>query len=42
MGGTCKIYYGKSEYVVENICNSENGFVEFQSEKGKTYTIKIK
>ena len=42
MGGTCKIYYGKSEYVVENIYNSENGFVEFQSEKGKTYTIKIK
>lgn len=42
MGGKCKLYYGKSEYVVENICNSENGFVEFQSEKGKTYTIKIK
>ena len=42
MGGKCKLYYGKSEYVVENICQSENGFVEFQSEKGKTYTIKIK
>ena len=41
MGGTCKIYYGKSEYIVENICESENGFVEFQTEKGKIYTIKI-
>lgn len=42
MGGACKIYYDKSEYVVENICESEKGFAEFNTEQGKTYTIKIK
>ena len=42
MGGACKIYYGKSEYIVENICESENGFAEFETEKGKTYIIKTK
>ena len=42
MGGTCKIYYGKSEYIVEGICKSENGFAEIQTEKGKTYIIKTK
>ncbi len=40
MGGVCKLYYGKSEYTVENLCQSENGFAEFETEKGKTYTIK--
>lgn len=42
MGGTCKLYYAQSEFTVENICESEKGFAEFETEKGKTYTIKIK
>lgn len=42
MGGACKLYYAKSEYVVENVCESQKGFSEFQTEKDKTYTIKIK
>ena len=42
MGGTCKIYYAKSDFVVDDICESEKGFAEFNTEKGKTYTIKIK
>ncbi len=41
-GGICKIYYAKSEFVVDNICESENHLVEFQTEKGKTYIITIK
>ena len=42
MGGACKIYYGKSEFAINNICDSENSFAEFQTEKGKTYTVTIK
>ncbi len=42
MGGTCKLYYANSEFIVDGICNSENHFAEFETEKGKTYTIKIK
>lgn len=42
MGGACKLYYDKSEYIVENVCSSEKGFAEFNTEQGKTYTIKIK
>ena len=42
MGGTCKIYYGKSEYIVENVCESDKGFAEIQTEKGKTYIITTK
>ena len=42
MGGKCKLYYANAEFVVEEICESEKGFAEFETEKGKTYTIKIK
>lgn len=42
MGGTCKLYYAQSKFTVENICESEKGFAKFETEKGKTYTIKIK
>jgi hypothetical protein len=42
MGGTCKLYYANDEFTVDNICESEKGFAEFETEKGKTYTIKIK
>ncbi len=42
MGGKCKIYYDKSEITVDGVRESENHFAEFQTEKGKTYTIKIK
>ena len=42
MGGKCKLYYANSEFIVDGICNSENHFAEFETEKGKTYTIKIK
>ncbi len=41
-GGVCKIYYAKAEFSVEDICESENNFATFETEKGKTYTIKIK
>lgn len=42
MGGKCKIHYANSEITVDSICESENGFAEFDTVKGKTYTIKIK
>ncbi len=42
MGGICKIYYAKSEYIVKNICESQNHFAEFETEKGKTYIITMK
>lgn len=42
MGGKCKIHYANSEFTVDSICESENGFAEFDTVKGKTYTIKIK
>lgn len=38
-GGKCKLYYGKSEFSVQNVCESEKGFAEFDTEKGKTYVI---
>ncbi len=40
MGGKCKIYYEKAPFRVENICESKNGFAEFQTEKGQTFIIK--
>ncbi len=42
MGGMCKIHYANSEFIIDGICESENNFAEFQTEKGKTYTITIK
>lgn len=42
MGGMCKLHYANSEFIVDGICESENNFAEFQTEKGKTYTITIK
>lgn len=39
-GGKCKIYYKKSEFQVENVCESKDNYAEFETEKGKTYTIK--
>ncbi len=41
-GGICKVYYMDSKFSVDGICESENNFAEFDTEKGKTYTIKIK
>ncbi len=41
VGGKCKLHYANSEFTVDGICESENHFTEFQTEKGKTYTIKI-
>ena len=41
-GGICKLYYAKADFVVENICESENNFAQFDTVKGETYTIKIK
>jgi len=40
--GVCKLYYANTEFVVENVCESENNFAEFETLEGKTYTIKIK
>lgn len=42
MGGKCKLYYANSEFTVDGICESDNHFAEFPTEKGETYTIKIK
>lgn len=42
MGGKCKIHYANSEFIVDGVCESENGFAEFDTAKGETYTIKIK
>ncbi len=42
MGGMCKIYYADFEFTVDGICESENNLAEFQTEKGKTYTIKLR
>lgn len=42
MGGMCKLHYANSEFIVDGICESENNFAEFQTEKGKTYTITIR
>ncbi len=40
MGGKCKIHYQSSEFEVENICKSQNGFAEFETQKGEAYIIK--
>ena len=42
MGGKCKLYYPNAEFVVDKICESENNFATFETEKGKTYTVTIK
>ena len=42
MGGKCKLYYANSEFKVDGVCDSENHFVEFETEKDKTYIITIK
>lgn len=41
MGGKCKLYYADSKFSVDGVCESENGFAEFVTEKGKTYTITL-
>ncbi len=40
MGGKCKIHYQKSEFQIEGVCNSQNGFAEFETQKGEAYIIK--
>lgn len=42
MGGKCKLYYANSEFTVDGVCESENHFAEFETQKGSTYTVKIK
>ncbi len=42
MGGKCKLYYENSEFTVDGICESENHFAEFETQKGNIYTVKIK
>lgn len=39
MGGKCRLYYARSEFTVEGVCESEKGFAQFDTEKGKTYLI---
>lgn len=39
-GGKCKLYYSKSKFSVNDTVNSEKGFAEFETEKGKKYIIK--
>lgn len=41
-GGVCKVYYAQSEFTVDGICESENHFTEFDTEKGKSYILNIK
>ena len=39
-GGVCKLYYAKGEFSVDEK-TSQNGVLEFETEKGKTYTIAV-
>ena len=39
-GGICKLYYAKGEFVVNGI-SSQNGMLEFNTQKGETYTLTV-
>ncbi|MCH5191026.1 MAG: glycoside hydrolase family 95 protein [Oscillospiraceae bacterium] len=39
-GGICRLYYGKSEFSVNDTVNSQKGFAEFPTVKSEKYIIK--
>jgi hypothetical protein len=39
-GGICKLYYAKGEFTVDGV-PSQNGMLEFETEKGETYTLTV-
>ena len=38
-GGKCAVHYGKSSFTVNGEIASQNGFAQFDTEKGKQYRI---
>ncbi len=39
-GGVCKLYYAKGEFTVNGL-TSQNGMLEFDTQKGETYTLTV-
>ncbi|MGN0539288.1 MAG: glycosyl hydrolase family 95 catalytic domain-containing protein [Candidatus Fimenecus sp.] len=40
-GGKCAVHYGKSSFTVNSEIASQNGFAQFDTEKGKQYQITV-